>query len=169
MDALLSGSLPYTVATSFHPSSANANANASVGNAASASQQYTYHSDPDEEDTEGWLRRNSTWKVRKVRRESAKSASSGGRRAGSADRSGSAPGHAGGTSTPRRDERDRERGRGRETDVEDVGETTGLLSKGKEREARKERIAKIALNGMSMRASDCIASFVRDRACAAIM
>jgi hypothetical protein len=34
--------------------------------------------------------------------------------------------------------------------VEDVGEGTGLLSEGKEREAKREKLAKVALNGRSL-------------------
>lgn len=118
----------------------------------------------DEEDTESWLRRNSTWKVRKVRRESKKSIDHGAHsRASSQDRDshrikgrrradtgpgtgtdGSGfivPGSPGlGVSAARGE------GQG-ELDVEHAGEQTGLLSEGKEREAKKERLAKFALNG----------------------
>lgn len=103
--------------------------------------------DPDEEDTEAWLRKNSTWKVRKVRRESKKSIDHG--RASSADRVGGRRG----TITPRTATASHADAGGAESgfrDVEDVGEGTGLLSEGKEREAKREKLAKVALNGTSL-------------------
>ena len=82
VDSLLSGSLPHIVATSFRSPNDDIS---------------------DYEDTETWLRKNSTWSVRRARRESQLPAS----------------------------------------------EETGLLSEGKAREAKRERLARIALNGTS--------------------
>jgi hypothetical protein len=106
--------------------------------------------DAEEEDTEAWLRRNSTWKVRKVRRESKKSVDHV--RGTSADR---ASGRRGIGTMARGDKgagagaAGPEGERGEERDVEEVGEGTGLLSEGKEREAKREKLAKVALNGTS--------------------
>jgi hypothetical protein len=122
VDGILSGSIPYAVATSFH---------AGTGHRSQAKQKtYTqllrdledeaYTSGEEGGTEEEWMRRGSTWRIQKQKKSDK----------------GSAVHIRDGSSGPR----------GPEGGDEEAGEETALLS-GEEREERRDRIAQIALYG----------------------
>jgi hypothetical protein len=130
VDAILSGSIPYTVATSFHAGPAHTRPHKSQKTYTQLLQDLEderYTTDEDGEDEPGspeeWMRRDSTWKVRPKRGERSERSERG-------DRSGVQRAGAEDTGGPIADEE------------------TGLLT-GLEREERRDRIAQIALYGTS--------------------